>query len=380
MAPKVPKAAPIARPSRDYQWKIDNRDYGEDNTQQREEERTREMEARKLAREVGKAVDLGSGAVQWARTAEGKGDSNGKNSKGAGKGISSGSAASRAKSMDPRGSVDLWGTFDPWSQYTTPKAGRSEVGGKGEGRSQAVPVNPRPPRVVSSAHRAQSTDPLYSMDPGSSSPAMPPARVVFTRSNGPVADQAVSSGPPSQASSFTFSQNVRKYKTYLLSMVAAGKVETAKAVLREEARHGRTDAAEVEAAISDFENTEESSQHAAEATSSVASSIGARAGEGDRAQQIQAAAETPGNPPKTVLLEKLALYLRMKAEKGEETKAKAVLRAQPRQPAPGVEAVEPRDMENIILEFERERQAAAQGEDDISDEEFAEAAKPGRWQ
>mmetsp|Transcript_122921 Transcript_122921/g.223367 ORF Transcript_122921/g.223367 Transcript_122921/m.223367 type:complete len:466 (+) Transcript_122921:56-1453(+) len=69
--PAAPKAAPIARPSRDYQWKIEQRAYGTgEEKEHREEMRRQEAERRQQAREHGEEVDLGRDADYWRRIAE----------------------------------------------------------------------------------------------------------------------------------------------------------------------------------------------------------------------------------------------------------------------------------------------------------------------
>lgn len=61
-------AAPIPRPSRDYEWKIANRPYGDtEEKAQREALRQREAEERARARESGEQVNLGKAGEQWAK-------------------------------------------------------------------------------------------------------------------------------------------------------------------------------------------------------------------------------------------------------------------------------------------------------------------------
>ncbi|CAE8601191.1 unnamed protein product, partial [Polarella glacialis] len=93
-----PKPAPIARPSSDYEWSIQRREYGGDDKERRDEERQRDAEQRKMARESGMKADLGAAAMQWARVTEsstssarkggksGKGEQNRKGDSG-GKGL-----------------------------------------------------------------------------------------------------------------------------------------------------------------------------------------------------------------------------------------------------------------------------------------------------
>lgn len=63
------KACPIARPSRDYAWKIASRDY-DGEKEAREEARRLEAEAREKAREQGEKVDLGLAGDYWEKVAD----------------------------------------------------------------------------------------------------------------------------------------------------------------------------------------------------------------------------------------------------------------------------------------------------------------------
>jgi len=65
----VPKAAPIARPSYNYQWNLDHREYSADLKERREEARKADAEERQRAREQGDKVDLGAAGEYWEKIA-----------------------------------------------------------------------------------------------------------------------------------------------------------------------------------------------------------------------------------------------------------------------------------------------------------------------
>eukprot|EP00931_Biecheleriopsis_adriatica_P058969 TRINITY_DN35207_c0_g1_i1.p1 TRINITY_DN35207_c0_g1~~TRINITY_DN35207_c0_g1_i1.p1 ORF type:complete len:423 (+),score=97.62 TRINITY_DN35207_c0_g1_i1:30-1298(+) len=124
-APKA-KAAPIARPSWDYEWKIQNREYGGDEKVRREEARRQEAEERRLAREAGYKADLGEAAAYWEHVAEssttgGKGGGKGKAGKSSKGGKSSGKGAAHRASPSNGGyqqrpdTSDAWGRWNPGS-------------------------------------------------------------------------------------------------------------------------------------------------------------------------------------------------------------------------------------------------------------------------
>jgi len=124
MAAAKAKAAPIARPSADYQWKIDNREYGGDEKERREEARLRESEERRLAREAGHKVDLGEAARYWEQVAQrstvgkGRGSKGGQDSKG-GKGKSSGKAAKQQTEIwQGSGGHQRQEDSNPWSRWS----------------------------------------------------------------------------------------------------------------------------------------------------------------------------------------------------------------------------------------------------------------------
>lgn len=132
-APK-PKAAPIALPSADYKWKIQNREYGGDEKERREETRRQEAEERRQAREAGQQVDIGAGARYWEQVAtagasKGSGGKSLSSRKGAGKNVGK-------EWRDFRGHQEKQPTTDPWSQW---KNSQGEAGGK-SWSSKAVTV------------------------------------------------------------------------------------------------------------------------------------------------------------------------------------------------------------------------------------------------
>eukprot|EP00411_Alexandrium_monilatum_P102962 CAMPEP_0175772660 /NCGR_PEP_ID=MMETSP0097-20121207/72667_1 /TAXON_ID=311494 /ORGANISM="Alexandrium monilatum, Strain CCMP3105" /LENGTH=140 /DNA_ID=CAMNT_0017083027 /DNA_START=65 /DNA_END=484 /DNA_ORIENTATION=- len=111
------KAAPIARPSRDYSRKLQDREaeYGDTELKlQREQARLREIQERQRAREAGREADLGHSGAIWEKVA-----STGATSSSSGRGAGGGGGGAGGGTEAPAGVAP-----DQWAAATAGEARR----------------------------------------------------------------------------------------------------------------------------------------------------------------------------------------------------------------------------------------------------------------